>query len=134
MSGLTGNIASLAKFSADLRRLPTVVAQKVAEAAAPALTEVARSTFSAGEDAYGGTWAIRQDGTRATLTKSGALSNKIHYVAIGTRLRVALGVPYAKYVVGKRPVFPRQGGALPTSYVETLQRVAVAVCKAELGR
>lgn len=134
MSGLTGNIASLAKFSADLRRLPTVVAQKVAEAAAPALTTLAQATFDAGENAYGGTWTIREDGTRATLKKSGALSSKIHYVAIGTKLRVALGVSYAKYVIGKRPVFPTQGGALPTSYVETLQRVAVAVCKAELGR
>lgn len=134
MAGLSGNISSLAKFSADLLRLPTVVAQKAAAAAAPALTDVARATFESGENAYGTTWAIREDGSRATLKKSGALSSKIHYVAIGTKLRVALGVAYAKYVVGKRPVFPSQGGALPVVYVETLQRVAVAVCRAELGQ
>lgn len=134
MSGLSGNLASLKAFSTALRQLPTVVAQKVAEAAAPALTEVARSTFDAGEDAFGGSWAIRADGSRATLRKSGSLASKIHYVAVGTKLRVALGVSYAKYVVGKRPVFPRQGDPLPTAYVEVLQRTVTEVCKAELGQ
>ncbi len=131
---MTGNIASLAKFSADLRRLPTVVAQKIAAAAAPALTAEARTTFDAGEDAYGGSWVPREDGTRATLKKSGALASKIHYIAIGTKLRVALGVAYAKYVIGRRPVFPKQGGALPVAYSDVLKRTAVTVCKAELGR
>ncbi len=134
MSGLSGNIASLKNFSARLRDLPTVVAQKVAAASAEALTEVARQTFDAGENAYGSTWTIREDGSRATLKKSGELAGKIHYVATGTKLRVALAVSYAKYVVGKRPVFPRQGGALPTAYVETLKRVTAEVCKAELGQ
>ncbi len=128
------SIASLAKFSADLRRLPTVVAQKVAAAAAPALTAASRSTFDAGENAYGGAWSPREDGTRATLKKSGALASRVHYIAIGTKLRVALGVSYAKYVIGRRPVFPRQGGALPVAYSDILKRTAVAVCKAEMGR
>ncbi len=132
--GLSGDLTSLAKFSADLRRLPTVVAQKVAAAAAPALTEVARSTFNAGEDAYGIGWAPKEDGTRATLKKSGTLASKVHYIAIGTKLRLALGVKYAKYVIGKRPDTPRQGQPLPPAYVRALQRTAVDVCRAELGR
>jgi hypothetical protein len=134
MSGLVGSVTSLSKFSADLRRLPTVVAQKVALAAAPALTAAARSTFDAGENAYGTTWAPRADGTRATLKKSGSLANRIQYVAIGTKIRVALGVSYAKYVIGKRPVFPAQGGALPVAYGDVLARTAVAVCRAEMGQ
>lgn len=134
MSGLTGNIGSLKDFARRLRELPTVVAQKVAAEVAPALTEVARATFSAGEDAYGGTWTIREDGTRATLRKSGTLASHLHFVAIGTKVRVALGTAYAKYVVGKRPVFPRQGAPLPAAYVAELQRVTSEVCKRELGR
>lgn len=125
---------SLKAFSASLRKLPTVVAQKVAAAAAPELTAVALSTFNAGENAYGTAWAPREDGSSATLRDSGSLASKIHYVAIGTKLRVALSVPYAKYVVGKRPVFPTQGGVLPTAYRETLERVTADVCRAELGR
>lgn len=131
---LTGDISSLAKFSADLRRLPTVVAQNVTTAAAPALTALLRATFDAGEDAFGGSWKIKADGTRATLKKSGALASKVHFVAIGTKLRVALGVAYAKYQVGSRPITPKQGQALPVAYTRELQRVAVAVCRAEMGR
>jgi hypothetical protein len=130
---LTGNPSSLSKFSADLRRLPTVVAQKVATAAAPVLTDLALETFHAGENAYGSTWKIRDDGTRATLKKSGTLSRYVKYIAIGTKLRLQLGVAYAKYVVGKRPITPQQGAPLPVAYSEALARVAVAICRAEMG-
>ena len=131
---LTGPVATLAKFSQDLKRLPRVVAQKVAAAAAPALTAAGRETFDAGETAYGDAWAPKEDGTRATLVKSGDLSKHLNYVAIGTKLRVALGVRYAKYVIGKRPVFPSQSQGLPQSFISALSRTAVDVCRAELGR
>lgn len=137
-AGLTGNLASLSQFSADLRRLPTVVAHKVAAAAAPVITELARATFDASETPYGVGWAPKEDGTRATLRGDGKdgghLADKLYYRSIGTKLRVALGVDHAKYQIGKRPVFPSQGGALPTSYSDALKRTAVAVCRAELGR
>lgn len=125
-------LTSLKKFSANLRSLPTVVAQKVAAAAAPVLTDLARATFDAGENAYGTMWDVREDGSAATLNKSGALASKVFYVAIGTKLRVALGVPYAKYVIGKRPVFPTQGGALPIAYVDALKQTTADVCMAEM--
>ncbi len=134
MSGLIGNIASLKDFTARLRALPTTVAIKVATEAAPALSEAAHQTFDAGEDAYGSTWAPREDGTRATLKKTGTLEGKLRYVAIGTRLRVALGTSYAKYVLGKRPALPRQGEPLPVAYVEALQAATAKVCREELGR
>ncbi len=128
------SIQSLKDFSAKLRDLPRVVAIKVAEAAAPALTDAARATFNAGENAYGGTWAIRADGSRATNRKSGALASKLHYVAIGTKLRVSLGTSYAKYVLGKRPALPRQGDPLPTEYLRVLKDTTAAVIRAELGQ
>ncbi len=127
------SFASLSQFTADLRRLPRVVAQKVATAAAPAITALALETFYAGENAYGTTWAPGEEGQKVTLRKTGALARGVHYVAIGTKLRVALGVRYAKYQIGKRPVFPGQGGALPIGYVRSLQRAAVDVCRAEMG-
>lgn len=123
---------SLAQFAQDLRRLPRVVAIRVTEAAAPALTELAAKTFDASENAYGQAWKPGTKGQRVTLRKSGDLARYIKYVAIGTRLRVALGVRYAKYQVGKRPIFPRQNTTLPDSYVQTLERTAVRVIKEEL--
>ncbi len=128
------SIASLSKFAADLRNLPRVVAIKVAAASAPVLTQLTQATFNASENAYGTSWKPGAEGQTITLKKSGALFSKIHYVAIGTKLRVALGVKYAKYVVGKRPVTPSQGGALPVAYSEALARTAVAVCRQEFGR
>ncbi len=133
MSGLTGDLSSLKNFSAALGRLPRVVAQKVALAAAPALTDVARETFEAGENAYGLTWAPGSHGQHVTLRKSGTLSKGIHYVAIGTKLRVALATSYAKFQLGKRPVFPRQGAPLPTAYVEALKATTAKVIAEEMG-
>ena len=125
---------SLSEFTNDLRRLPRVVAIRVAEAAAPKLTELAKQTFDASTTPYGEAWKQGKKGQRVTLRKTGALAKFIHYVAIGTRLRVALGVPYAKYQIGKRHVFPRQTGDLPDAYVQTLKRTAVDVVRAELGK
>lgn len=132
MAGLIGNPKSLTDLAAKLRALPRVVAIKVAAAAAPVLTEAARATFDAGENAYGLTWAPRADGSRATLRRSGSLESGIHYVAIGTKIRVALGVAYAKYVVGKRPVFPRPGN-LPVEYQRLLTQTTADVIAAEMG-
>ncbi len=95
---------------------------------------MARQTFEAGENPYGNTWAPGADGERVTLRKSGAMFSNIRYVAIGTKLRVALGQSYAKFQIGKRPVFPTQGGALPVEYSRALERTAVDVCRAEMAR
>lgn len=125
---------SLEQFAADLRRLPRVVAIRVAEEAAPALTALANETFAASETPYGANWKAGAKGQRVTLNQTGALKRFIRYAAVGTKLRVVLGVRYAKYQIGKRPVFPRQTGALPPSYVQALQRAAVKVVREELGR
>lgn len=124
---------SLADFSKKLAALSRVVAIKVAAAAAPALTEAARATFNAGEDAFGASWAPGADGASVTLKKSGALASGITYVAIGTKLRVKLGVGYAKYQLGKRPAFPRQGDPLPASYTAALASATARVITAEVS-
>ena len=127
-----GDLSSLRAFTKSLRALPKVVAQRVTSAAAPAITALALQTFDAGENPYGEEWAPGDEGQRVTLHKTGALENQIHYVAIGTKLRVALGVPYAKFQIGKRPVFPRQGDPLPDPYVEALTDATQQACKAAL--
>jgi len=131
-AGLRGSPQTLARFSQELRRLPRVVAQKVTAAAAPVITDLARATFNASQTAEGIPWAPGADGQRVTLRKSGALARRVHYVGIGTKLRVALGVAYAKFQIGRRPVFPSQGSPLPAAYAEALHQVAVAVVRAEM--
>lgn len=130
---MTGNVNSLAAFSARLRGLPRIVALKVAETAAPALSAAARATFNAGADAYGDAWVPNADGKRVTLSKSGALARYVHYVAIGTKLRIALGVPYARYLIGRYPIFPRHGDPLPPSYIAALKTSTDSVIRAEMG-
>lgn len=128
------NVASLKDFSARLRKLPQVVANKVAAAAAPALTDVAMSTFNASQNAYGESWVPGAEGQTITLNQSGTLAKHISYVAIGSKLRVALGVPYAKYQVGRRPVFPKQGDPLPQAYAAVLESTTARVIYEELGQ
>ncbi len=125
-------MSSLKEFSSRLRSLPKTLAAKVTAAAAPALSDVANRTFDAGTDPYGVPWAPGADGKKVTLHKTGALERFLQYVGIGTKLRVSLGVPYAKYQIGKRPVFPRQGAALPVEYTETLKQATNEVAKATL--
>ena len=125
---------SLSEFAKDLRRLPRTVAIRVAEESAPALTDLGRASFDAGETPYGAAWKQGADGKRVTLDKTGALKRFIRYVAIGAKLRVSLGVNYAKYQIGKRPVFPRQGGELPDTYVQALERTAVRIVREEMNR
>lgn len=124
---------SLSQFANDLRRLPRVVAFRVAEEAAPEITRLGKESFDRGETPYGIDWRPGAEGQKVTLKKTGALERFIRYVAIGSKLRVALGVRYAKYQIGKRSVFPRQGGDLPDSYVQALMRTAVRVVRQELG-
>jgi hypothetical protein len=128
------DLSSLKKFASALRELPKVVAQKAAAAAAPAISAEATRTFDAGEDPYGITWAPSVLGEKVTLRKTGALLSNIRYVAIGTKMRVALGVRYAKYQIGKRPVFPRQGSALPVAYSTAIKTAVDSVIREELSK
>lgn len=129
----TSSLQSLRRFSSDLRRLPRVLAQRVTQKSAPAITALAVRAFDSGTDPYGIAWEPGADGERVTLRKTGALERYLRYVAVGTKLRVALGVAYAKYQIGKRPVFPRQGGALPLDYVRALEKSADEAARDELG-
>jgi hypothetical protein len=131
---LQGNVSSLSKFAQSMSALPRTLAVKVTERAAPALTEIAKETFAAHEDSYGAPWVPGADGTPVTLEESGALKRQVFYVAIGTRLRVSIGVPYAKYQIGKRPVYPRQGAPLPVTYSKKLAEIAQDAAREELAK
>lgn len=115
----TGSVKS---FLSALRDLTSArLAQTVASYAAPALTTIGKADFAQQQAPSGVPWASSVDGTAVTLVRSGSLRDQIRYVAIGRIVRVALGVNYAKYQIGKRPVFPARGSALPTTYQTALR-------------
>lgn len=124
--------ASIRKFAESLRTLPRVVGHRVAKAAAPILTSLVVETSRASADAYGAAWAPGESGQVVKLRKSGALLDGVRYVAIGSKLRLALTTRYAKYQVGKRPVTPRQGEALPPAYARELDTTARRVIREAL--
>jgi len=132
MSGLKGNLGKLRELERGLRDLPRTLAIKVAARSASAITDLARATFAAGENAYGDPWESGAHGERVSLHRSGKLAAGVAYIAIGTKLRAKLGPSYAKYQIGKRPVFPRAGAHLPIAYVGTLRAKAGEIIRADL--
>jgi len=132
VSGLRGDLSKLRRLEASLRELPRTIGQKVAAQSASTITALARGTYHAGQNAYGDAWDPGADGERVTLHRSGRLG-QFSYVAIGTRLRAALGPKYARYQVGRRPIFPRNGARLPVAYVGALRAKAGEIIRAEMG-
>lgn len=126
-------IASIRRFSDDLRRLPERLAHEVAEAAAPELTKLSQANFNASENPYGVPWDPSIEGEKVTLRQTGLLARTLVYKPIGRKLRMQLGPRYAKYQVGKRRVAPTQGAALPPEWSRTLARIAVQKCRAHFG-
>ena len=133
MSGLVGDVSKLRALEKSIRELPRVVALKVAEKSAAIITSMAEATFGAGENAYGDTWEPGYRGAKVTLRDTGALAAGVKYTAIGTKLRAVLGPRYAKYQVGRRPIFPRNGARLPSAYADAIQKNAAEIIRDEMG-
>lgn len=128
------SLSTIRNFEKALREMPRVAAQKAAALAAPALTDAMRATFDEGADAYGVGWRPGAEGQRVTLKETGALANRVRYTAIGTKIRMLLAVPYAKYQVGRRPIAPRPGDPLPPSYVQALKSAVAKIFREGLSR
>lgn len=131
-AGLKGDIGKIRSLERSIRDLPRVLGAKVATAVADKITAMNRATFAAGQNAYGDPWLPGISGERVDLKETGTLAGSIAYRATGTKLRAHLGPPYAKYVVGKRPVLPT--GKLPLKMAAAVHATAVSVIRAELGK
>ena len=131
-AGLTGDIGKIRLLEKSIRDLPRVIGAKVAASAALEISRLARATFYAGQNAYGDRWLPGYDGKPVDLRETGALAGGVAYVATGTKLRARLGPAYAKYVIGKRPIFPT--GKLPLAYQAALHADAVRVIRGELAK
>jgi len=109
-------VNSLNRIAKRLRAVPLNLGRAVAKIAAPAITDDAQASFAAGETVYGD---ARPDGKSGPLTleKSGRLRGGIKFVSIGSIMRAALTVPYARFMI-KYGILPRGGAEMPTAWRE----------------
>lgn len=114
--------SKLSKLAASLRQQPVVLAQKIAAQVAPGVTAKAQQAYSAGQTVYGDARPTGAAGNALTLVQSGATQGSLRFVAIGTRVRVALGTRYAKYLIGKYRILP--SGALPVAWRDAIAALA----------
>lgn len=127
---LVGRLEKLSRLAASLRQLPVTLALRVAEKAAPAITDAATAAFDGGSTVFGDRRPLGKHGA-LTLVQSGATRALMRFVAIGTRVRVALGTRYAKFLVGKYKILP--SGRLPVEWSDTIGKLAKAEIAQQLG-
>jgi hypothetical protein len=132
VTGLKGDVSKLKRLSKTLQQLPTTLGAEVAKKVAPDLTGRAQASFRAGESVYGDPRPTRKDGSEMTLVKSGRLLSNIRFVSVGTRVRAALNVRYAKYYI-RFGILPRGGAKVPTAWAESINRTAAAAIRGEIG-
>ena len=90
----------------------------LAEVAAPALEEVARAQWAAGQGQNGKDWAVTKKGGRIALT---ALTAKISIVATGNTIRMS-GSTILDAHVRSRRAMPAEGSALPRAWREAVDK------------
>lgn len=122
MAGLVGgDVRKLKDLHKLLFEMTETAAIRVAAASVGGINAQSERSYAAGETPEGQPWKPSEvTGERVTLVKSGNLKRQVRYVAIGTAVRCALGVKYAKYQIGKRRVFPHKNSLLPVAYREAI--------------
>lgn len=117
---LKGNPQTLKSFAKKLSKVSTVAAQAVATRAAAPLTSRAGSDYDGGRTAYGEARPPGVNGNALSLVKSGDTRSLLRFTSIGTRVRVVLGTPYAKFLIGKYKILPN---SLPRPWATELERI-----------
>lgn len=118
----------------ELQALPRVAAVKVAQRASASLTAALTGSFDSGLTAYDEARPLGSRGNQLTLRKTDRLRGLLRMVYDGgTRLRVALTVPYARYQI-RFGVLPRGGDAMPARWSRLLERDTNAVLNEEAAQ
>lgn len=126
------DFAALARKAEQIRTIRSTSPAIVA-AAAQSVTDSARASFAAHQSPYGDAWAARRDGKPRTNFKSGALFSQLRFVPAGTAIRVSLGVPYARYRLGRGDLLPRKGAKLPPAWAAAIEKVATRELARRMG-
>jgi hypothetical protein len=106
-----------AGLKAALKRMPVSLANDVAQASAPGLTQRTANAYDGGRTVYGEARPAGVNGP-LTLEETGATRSHVRFVANGRVVRCVLPTPYAKYLVGKYKILPN--GAMPAEWSQFL--------------
>jgi hypothetical protein len=128
--GLKGDTRSLQSLRRALAKLPLTASARIASAAAPAVSALAREAYDGGRTVYGGARPKGVDGKPLDLVKSGASRRAAQFAAEGTRMRTAVLPRYTRYLIGKYDVLPN--GPLPVTWQERLREIAARVLHAQI--
>lgn len=127
---VTGDLGKLAELRKNLGRLADV-ATDVARKVAPRFKGFVEAGFAKKADPYGNAWrpikaATRKRGTKSILIRAGTMARKVDVLAFGSRVRVLLGVFYARFHISTgRGILPRRG-RLPPTWTREIEAASVA--------
>ena len=133
MSGVVGNIGNLKQLRDNIRRMPTVVGQRVAARGAPAITGLAQRAYASGDTVYGDARPVGVAGNALSLVRTGTTRSTVRFSATGTILRAVLSTRYAKYLIGKYRILPAGNAALPVTWSARLREIVGEEIPKQLG-
>lgn len=116
---------TFAEIRSRVSRISTQGAIQIASEGSSALTGQTQGFFRAGKTVYGDSRPAGKSGP-LSLYRTGATARMLQFVAIGTRLRAALGTEYARYLI-RYGILPNSRAAIPVSFRRALDEIAARV-------
>lgn len=124
---LKGDLRTLGALKRALKKLPITASARIASAAAPEVSELARSAYDGGQTVYGLQRPRGVDGDALSLVRTGASRAAAQFTAEGTRMRTRVLPRYTKYLISAYQVLPPGRAPLPTAWQARLREIAARV-------
>lgn len=129
---LQGDLRSLQSLRRVLAKLPLTVSARIAQRAAPLVSDLAREAYDSGRTVYGQTRPKGADGKPLDLVRTGASRRAAQFTAEGTQMRTHVLPRYTKYLIAKYEILPNGRAPLPASWRERMREVAAQVLHAQI--
>lgn len=119
---LKGDTRTLRNLNKRLTQMPKMLAQQVAREAAQEITALAQASYDSGQTVYGDARPRGVHGNELSLVETGFTRAALRFVSDGgTKIRAALGRPYARFLIGKYRILPIGNAALPFAWAARLK-------------
>lgn len=120
-------LRSINSLKRSLQRLPVTSVARIAERAAPAMTELAGGAYDSGQTVYGAARPRAVDGHELTLHRTGASRRAAEFRATGRDIRTLPLPRYFKYLIAKYSVLPPGKSPLSAEWKDRLAEIAAQV-------
>lgn len=121
-SQVKGSPNHLNRFRASLRDMSEKAAMHAAKRARAFLTYQAKQSYAAGVNVFDQSRPEGVNGNHLTLIKTTDTIQSFEFGGEGTVVKVKLGTPYAKYLVGKYVILPIF--TIPSKWMAALRQFA----------